>query len=61
MGVLFQTILKEMNYVQAEFEKIPHPVGALVLGPGPGPPGPWPPGGVFFQKQFEMDSVFKIV
>ena len=60
-GVLFQTILKERVRFQTEFEQIPQPVGAGVLGPGPGPPGPWPPGGVFFQKQFENGPFFKIV
>ena len=60
--VLFLTNYFEQRvHLQTEFEKIPHPVGAWVLGPGPGPPGPWPPGGVFFQKQFETGPFFKIV
>ena len=61
MGVLFQTILKNRVHFQTEFEKVPHPVGAWVLGPGPGPPGPWPPGGVIFQKRFENYSFLTIV
>ena len=60
--IAFSNCIEERVHFQTVFEKIPQPVGAWFLGPGPSPPGTWPPGGVIFSKNnLKKDHLFKIV